>query len=368
MMRDENNNLERPSIYIGSLGIAMILFFHSYNAVAQPGGTSSKRLFDSEDVLNIKLSGDTRALFRDRSDDAGYHSLKLVYQTEDSSYLAMPVKVRTRGHFRRMESNCRYPPLLLNFSKETMPPNSVFQGQDKVKLVTPCTAEKYVVHEYLVYKIFNLITEKSFRARLVKVSFDNNGKEAGALYGILLEEEDQMAKRNGTVVVKDRLVRPEETELDDFLKMSVFQYMIGNTDWSVQYYQNIKLIASDSTSKASTVPYDFDHAGIVGASYAKPAEELLLSSTRHRRYRGYCFDNMTVFEETFALFNEKKEEIYNLYRKNPMLDPRYVKSTTKFLDQFYETINNVKTIAREFSYPCNKDGTGNVVIMGLKKR
>jgi hypothetical protein len=369
MMRGQSKNPERRLIpTIASLAIGILLFLYHYNSLAQPAGQSSSGLFESEDVLYIKLSGDIRDLLRDRSDDAEYHSVTLLHQKENGDTLIIPIKVKTRGHFRRIESNCRYPPLLLNFSKESTPENSIFKGQDKLKLVTPCTDEMYVVHEYLVYKIFNLITEKSFRARLIKVSFDNNGKETDRLYGILLEDEDQMAERNNAVIVKDKLVRPEETERNDFLKMSVFQYMIGNTDWSVQYYQNIKLIASDSTIIPSTVPYDFDHAGIVDASYAKPAEELLLSSTRQRRYRGYCFDDMSVFDETFSLFNKKKEEIYDVYKNSTLLKPRYLKSTIKFLDEFYKTINNTKTVAREFGYPCNKDGTGNVVIMGLKKK
>jgi hypothetical protein len=369
MMRDESKNPERRSIAnIVSLGIGIILFLCHHTSLAQPGVESSSGVFDSEDVLSIKLSGDIRELLRDRSDDAEYHSLTLLHQRENGDTLAIPVKVKTRGHFRRLESNCHYPPLLLNFSKEATPANSIFKGQDKVKLVTPCTDEKYVVREYLVYKIFNLITEKSFRARLVKVSFDNDGKVTNPLYGILLEEEDQMAERNSAVIVKDKLVRPEETERNDFLKMSVFQYMIGNTDWSVQYYQNIKLIASDSTGTPCTVPYDFDHAGIVDASYAKPAQELLLSSTRQRRYRGYCFNSLSVFDETFSLFTEKKEEIYDVYRKCTLLEPRYIKSTLKFLDQFYETISNKKKVTREFGYPCDKHGTGNVVITGLKER
>ena len=78
------------------------------------------------------------------------------------------------------------------------------------------------------------------------------------------------------------------TERDHFLKMAVFQFMIGNTDWSVPYLQNIKFITKDSTKAPLTVPYDFDHAGIVSAPYALPAEELEMSSVLERRYRGYC--------------------------------------------------------------------------------
>src|SRR6185295_16837220 len=148
--------------------------------------------------------------------------------------------------------------------------------------------------------------------------------------------------------------------------MAVFEYLIANTDWSVQYLQNVKLIAPDSLALPSTVAYDFDHAGIVGAPYAKPADELLMTSIRERRYRGYCITDMNQFSNVFALFNRLKKEIYEIYA-HPLLEPGYAKSTTRFLDEFYETINNPKAAKAAFGYPCDKNGTGNVVIMGLDK-
>jgi hypothetical protein len=351
------------------LELLLLVFVCHVAAVtnAQPAGNSSNGLFDRDDILTLKLSGEVRELLKDRADDMQYHKITLSYLTADSANVSFPIKAKTRGHFRRTQGNCRYPPLMLNFSKGETPENSIFKGQDKLKLVTPCSDDKYVVNEYLVYKLYNLISEKSFKARLVHVIYDDNGKESKPQYGILLEQEEDMARRNNAVIIEDKLLRPEQTNGDDFLKMAVFEYLIGNTDWSVQYYQNIKLIASDSLALPTTVPYDFDHAGIVGAPYAKPAPELLLNSTRERRYRGYCVTDMSLFDETFAFFNQKKEEIYNVYTKCALLDRGYIKSTVKFLDQFYSTINDKKSVARDFGYPCDESGTGNVVIKGLKK-
>ena len=48
-----------------------------------------------------------------------------------------------------------------------------------------------------MYKLYNLITPKSFKARLVKVTMDDASKKKIApFYGILLEDEKQMAQRN----------------------------------------------------------------------------------------------------------------------------------------------------------------------------
>jgi hypothetical protein len=331
---------------------------------------TSESLFDHEEILTIKLSGNIRELVKDRSDEMQYHNITLSYKASDSSLVSFPIQVKTRGHFRRTQGNCTYPPLMLNFSKENTPKNSLFHNQNKLKLVTPCNSEKYVLREYLVYKLSNLVSPKSFRARLVKVIYNDieKAKMSEPLFGILLEEEHQMAKRNNAIIIEGKMVRPERTQSEDYFKMAVFEYMIGNTDWSVQYYQNVKLIAADSLSMPYTVPYDFDHAGIVDAPYAKPAEALLLSSTRMRRYRGYCMKDLSALDNTFAHYNQLKEDIYSVYSKNPLLEESYVKGTIKFLDDFYKTINTPKLISTEFGYPCKKDGTGNVVIQGLDKK
>jgi hypothetical protein len=350
---------------IFSAAIALLLFCETGPAQAQ----ENAGLFDSEDILNIRLSGNLRELMKDKSDDMQYHPMTLSYKAPDSSTVSIPLRVKTRGNFRRTQGNCAYMPLMLNFAKETTPQSSLFYKQDKLKLVTPCSGDKYVVREYLVYKLYNLISPKSFRARLVKVVYDDTvkGKASEPLYGMLLEQENRMAERNHAVIIEGKMIKQERTKPDDYLRMAVFEYMIGNTDWSVQYYQNVKLIASDSVSIPSTVPYDFDHAGIVDAPYAKPAEALQMSSTRERRYRGFCNAAMSTFDETFALFNSLREEFYNVYNKCPMLEPGYVKVTTKFLDEFYRTINDKKAANVAFTYPCNPEGTGNVVIKGLQK-
>ncbi len=329
-----------------------------------------KNLFESDEVLNIKLTGNLSELMNDKAENSQYHSLVLSYINEDSTEISIPLQAKTRGHFRKTIGNCSFPPLLLNFSKvnSAIQIPSIFSKQHKLKLVMPCHGEDYVIREWLVYKLYNLITPKSFRARLVKVTLDNTGKKKNPapFYGILLEDEEQMAKRNKVVLINTKMMRPEDTETDAFLTMSVFEYFIGNTDWSIQYMQNIKFLAKDSNSICTTVPYDFDHAGLVDATYAKPAEELELSSVRERRYRGYCITDMGKFKKVIDLYNGLKNDFYNLYINCKLLDAKYVKSTTQYFDDFYKTINNPKQLYKEFSYPCDKNGTGNIIIKGLK--
>lgn len=343
----------------------LIFFF----CIFSPFAFGQTDLFGTDDILELRLKGPTQTLFNDRGDNAIYHKMDISYTDEEGEIISIPLKVKTRGNFRRDKSNCYYPPLRLNFSKTKTPPNTLFTGQDKIKLVTPCRDQKYVIREYLVYKLYNLLTPLSFNARLVRVIYDDPEKEkrSDPLYGILLEDKEQMAARNQSKNFSRNKVRPNKTEKEVFLKMAVFEYLIGNTDWSVQYQHNVKLIVQKSSIWPTTVPYDFDHAGIVRAPYARPAEALQLRSIQERRYRGYCVTDMKEFEGVFADLNRLKPAIYRLYAENPLLDTRYISTTVKFLDGFYETINNRKARLREFRYPCDKNGTGNVIIRGLNE-
>jgi hypothetical protein len=204
------------------------------------------------------------------------------------------------------------------------------------------------------------------KAKLVQVDFEDSLKKrpTETHYCILLEDDKKLADRNKCLVRDWKMKSMNSMATKEFNIMAVFQYMIGNTDWSVPYLQNIILLSKDSGSPFA-VPYDFDHAGIVDAPYAKPAEELELSSTRQRLYRGYCEKDKTIFAETFQLFNKLKDDFYKLYTSCSLVSSNYIKSTTKFLNDFYKTINNNRSIDTEFGNPCRTEVR--IEIKGLKE-
>src|SRR6187551_1711968 len=141
-------------------------------AISKPA--TAKGLFDSDEVLEIKLKGKFRDLLNDRASATPKNfPFELSYVNEDSSKIQIPVQIKTRGHFRRMKDNCNYPPLLLQFAKDGPKLKSIFSEQKKIKLVMPCVSDEYVVREWLVYKLYNLLTPKSFKARLVKLQVED---------------------------------------------------------------------------------------------------------------------------------------------------------------------------------------------------
>lgn len=325
-------------------------------------------LFETEEILDLVIRGDVKSLLRDRAEESTYHELELITQDAQSEKLVHPLKIRTRGNFRKKRANCFYPPLRLNFPKKAIPSGSIFLGQDKLKLVTPCKGDRYVIREYLTYKLYNLVTPYSFKARLVRVRFEDNknGKQGDPFFAFLIEDEDVMAKRNLRMIKETNQVKPQDTQLHLFLKMAVFQFLIGNTDWSIQFRQNIKLLYTEEGKKPIPVPYDFDHAGIVNAPYALPPPELELVSTRERRYRGFCIEKeQAELENTLDFYRKIKDDLYKVYTDCTLIESKYRKRTLKFLDDFYKIIDSPSKRKNAFNYPCLPNGTGNIIIKGL---
>ncbi len=349
------------------LPLLFLLFFVICYGLQAQTQADSVAFFSSDSLLHIKLRGEVRQLFADRKSESTYFPFSLIYQQD--SLVEVPLRVRTRGHFRLQRGNCRYPPLLLNFAKRNTPEHSIFAGQDKLKLVMPCQGEDLVMREYVVYKIFNLISNYSFRVRLVEITFIENQREKthGPFMGFVIEEDKAMASRNQAKLFKRDKLRGNKLSRAEYLCMSVFQFMIGNTDWSTEYRHNIKLLVTEEKPLPIPVPYDFDHAGLVNAPYAKPAEALNLRDVRTRRYRGFCLDQLSELDETLEKFSNVKSVILQFVNDFPYLNRKNRDDIMAYINSFYSLIDDEDYRVDAFSYPCLPNGTGNVIIQGLPK-
>ncbi|MDX2246153.1 MAG: hypothetical protein SF052_05230 [Bacteroidia bacterium] len=313
-------------------------------------------LFEEEDILNITITTALNELLKDREDEASYHPATITYPSKENQEISLPIRVKVRGNFRRQKSNCDFPPLMLNF--DTLTQHTVFEGQNKLKLVTHCQSRKaiydqFVVSEYLVYKMYNQLTDSSFRVRLVKVTYkDSEGKaEPLERVGFILEDEGDVAARMGGRILAVSNVHPDKTHYEWVNHLSVFQYMIGNTDWSIAELHNIRLVMINPAEPPLAVPYDFDWSGFVNTPYALPNPDLGIVSVRDRLFRGFCRTE-EEFEVTFQLFRNKKADFFRLINENPLLEEKTKIAAVRYLEQFYSIIGSERGVENEFYEKC----------------
>ena len=300
------------------------------------------RIFTDSTPLPLKLVANFGALRRDRSEDPKWRAGEVVWVSPRGDTLSVPVRVRPRGIWRR--KNCAMPPMRLDFAAATAK-GTIFEGLDRPKLVNTCQptfiAEQNLLQEFQLYRIYNLVTPLSFKARLLRLTYvDSAGlKKQGERWAILIEEPKSLADRSGMKVFTTPGVSSGELDPDQQAIFAVFQYFIGNTDFSVAALHNVEVLQQGEAFYP--VAYDFDYAGAVDAKYALPDPRLPIKKVTERLFRGYCVDP-ELFERAFAIFRAKKAQIYALYDDEigKLLPPGVVRTTRYFFDDFYYVIED----------------------------
>jgi len=347
---------------INKLALIFLIFF-SFQLSAQNSDNleldsvadyQNSTLFNSEEILRFDLKLNTKAYFKDVDEERKYHWAEVTYKNSSGNSVVLETKVKSRGNYRRSPQNCNFPPLKLKIPKKVRWDNNLFSGQSRLKLVVPCikNKEKYedlIIKEYLAYKIYNLLTEQSYKVRLVKINLIDSAKNVviSDFVGFFIEETKQMAKRNNGKTLKLTSFHQENINREQMTQLAVFQYLIGNTDWSISGLHNIKLLFEENSNVPVAVPYDFDWCGLVNAPYAKPAPQIGTTSVRLRVFRGYK-RAQEEYEPIIKQFNSSKAQIYNLCSSNPYLSEKSKKDSKKYLDEFYKMINDPKQVKAQF--------------------
>jgi hypothetical protein len=329
------------------LSLCIVILISCLQLYAQP--VDSIRFFTDEPVIELTLSTDIKALQAQKGDDV-FQTGTIAMKFPDSTLIEEPVNLGARGKFRR--GYCRIPPIMLDFRSS---PSSRFASLGKLKLVIACGAkdddEQLLLKEFLIYKIYNLLEDKSFRVRLVRTTYNDtkNRIRPYSQYSFLIEDDADMARRNGCKKRDHAPYLTESMNRDLMTKVAIFEYMIGNTDWSVPNEHNIKLIFArkDEQALPYPVPYDFDYCGLVDASYAVPNEVIGTEKITERVYRGFP-RTIEELNMTLKLFHEKKDAIYSLINSFTPLTERSRKTMTGYLDEFYRTISNENDVKHNF--------------------
>lgn len=326
-----------------------------------PAPAPEQPLFASRDLLSFRMQADFGAVFKERGQTSTWHPATLSYTDSAGAPVTLPIRIKTRGNFRLRRETCNFPPLHLEFPKDKVR-HTLFAGQSRLKLVVHCQDknERYeqdVLLEYLIYRALNQLTDNSFRVRLTRFTYvDSAGKrDSLTRYAFFLEADDRMARRLGGKVFPRTHVVDESTDPNQMPLIWMFEYFVGNTDWSVWALHNIVLVMRPQVPLPLAVPYDFDWSGVVNAPYARPDARLPIRSVRERLYRGYC-RSAEELAPVLQLFNEKKDAIYDLYRTQEGLDPKVRDDALKYYDEFYKTITDPKAVKRTFIDDCRKVG------------
>ncbi len=245
---------------------------------------------------------------------------------------------------------------------------TLFRGQDSLKLVTHCESakkfEQYFILEMLSYRMYNLITDFSFRVRPLNVTYidSDNGKKYEDRFGFLIEDDSDVAKRHDLKKVNVSKVRLSQLEPRETSEMSLFHYMISNVDWSAlsgpddSCCHNTKLIGPEPLQKGDRVypiPYDFDSSGLVNAHYAVPAAGLPVKTVTQRLYRGYCVFNDEL-EATREEFLKQETAIYALINNEDRLFTNTKNKSIKYLEKFFDIIKDPKDFDKLIIRKCRK--------------
>ncbi len=294
-------------------------------------------------ALEITLMFNVQEVVENRKSDKK-HAAILSFTDKRGIPHKWNIKVKSRGVFRRY--NCpEMPPLKINFKKSDLKKEG-FSKFDDYKIVTHCIedafdAESIVFKEYLAYKYYNLITKNSFRVQLLKINYID--AETGYVkrhFGFMIEDFALLRDRVGAEKCETPLgIAKEDINREEYKKMALFQYMIGNADWSLRQVRNIKVMILDG--KYVVVPYDFDFAGLVLAPYARVNADYKLTSLRQRVYLGFE-DDLEDMKAVKKRFKKRKGRFKRKTKYFYLLHKDHRKSVLTYLDSFYKNMDNIQ--------------------------
>jgi hypothetical protein len=324
----------------------------------KPGTDSAATppLFTSDAPLAVTFTANWGRLRDDRSDTSPYRAATMSYTAADGKTISVPLKVKTHGIWRL--KHCNLPPLRLNFSNKAAK-ETVFYDLQKPKMVSVCkdndTYEQLVLKEMQLYRVYQAVTPVSHRVRLLRVSYADSvtGKAETTRYAFVFEDPDEMADRLGGKVTKLKGATAEDFDPDALATAFMFEYFIGNLDFSFNGVHNAETIVRNDGSSALPVAYDFDFSGAVNAPYASVDPQFRSKRVTDRVFRGYCAI-LPSYPAAIALFQAKKARIYGLYHDatGSLLSPSNVKETLEYYDQFYDEVKTPRDAEGNVLHGC----------------
>jgi hypothetical protein len=334
--------------------LLFILIFVGNIALAKPITANDRDsllnlpLFKNDHLLKIELKTDLASLINDIAEKRNYHQSELQVFMKNGEADELKVKVKTRGNFRRRKQNCNFPPLRFKIpTKEAK--GTEFEGQSKLKYVSHCQSflddyEQHTIEEYLIYKMYNLISNHSYRVRLAQVSFiDTQTSDTLTKFGFFLEDKDDVALRNGKHILNFKNMKQQDILRENMVMLSLFQLMIGNADWDVGRLHNIDIMSVNEHSIPVAVPFDFDWSGIINHSYFTLSPRISPDAKYKRLYKGMRW-NLEELQQAFSNFNELKASFFQVINQCSYLQDKNRDKLIGYIEEFYQLINSKKDV------------------------
>ena len=312
-------------------------------------------LFQDNKPIELVLEMDMQKVLNDRSENPEYLPALLVHRKSETQIRAFNIKIKARGRTRRITEVCEFPPLKLNFEKKSTK-NTVFEGQDKIKMVTHCRNEEgfqnFSMLEYFTYKTFNQLTDNSYKVRLVNVIYRDTKQKYADIQksGFFIEDDEMMAERIGGALSDKKIWSSDSCDQKAVNILALFQFMIGNTDWWIHTRHNVDIVATDN-EVLIPVPFDFDYAGIINTPYAVPSSQMPIRHVKDRFLKASC-KTMDDYSAEINHFNQQREHIYLTLADLNTLDKKHKKIATKYLDEFFKIINDPEKFNKFLDATC----------------
>lgn len=324
-------------------------------------GASAQGLFRETTPLDVTISTELRSLIRDRdSTRMTAHAGTLTYKDAAGASHTFPVKLKTRGHFRRQPRNCDFPPIRLSAERKDVH-GTLFQGNADLKVTTNCRPanreyEQYVLAEYAMYRAYQIVSPRHFRTRLARLVWHDaaNATPDVISWGFFVEDDDEVAKKDDAKVLETRGAVFSDLETRQLAITSLFEYMVANTDWSVSGLHNIALMR-DTVGRLFPIAYDFDWSGAVNPRYAFPDARLGIRTVTERLYRGPCL-TPEQWQPIIARFTAARPRIDAVIDSVPALEPRRRQATHEFLAEFYRITGDARATRSALVSVCQRTG------------
>ena len=312
--------------------------------VVQPEEKISK-LFRSSKIFPIKLNYSNKEI-RKSTNDTLYLNVSLQYLSEKKLWTGLPARIRARGNFRL--KNCYFAPIKMKIKKKDRK-GTPFKGNKELKLVLPCLIQKeandHVLKEFMAYKLYEFISPYHFKTRLLEIELSepkNNKIREHNIKGFFIEDMEVVAKRfNGNVLKRN--IHPLQQDGLSAVQNAIFQFMIGNTDFSTGYSHNEKLLFVDG--KSIPIPYDFDMSGLCNTSYSVVSQigdqSLPIDRVTQRLYRGFKRDEEMVKGVRDEILS-KKAEILAMMDEHLIYfdDPKVFFECRNFILEFFGILSD----------------------------